>query len=269
VRLALMSAALTGFCIAVPVGSAMSQEESLLDQAERLADRGEAREARQALVRWESDFGESATLDQRARAWFLAGRLAEGGDEAELSYLRVIIEGSTTPYADDALLRLAQYKHAEAEYAKVVEYLGRLRRDYPTSEHGPEALLWISRAARELGDTHRACAAAEQGIAELAPGDTLLERSFRAEQSACGAAERTYTVQVAAFRDEAAAQNLARELLIAGYDAWVLSANADDPIYRVRVGRGLLEAEAQSLIERLVEEGHSPFLVSQPERIGG
>jgi cell division protein FtsN len=76
-------------------------------------------------------------------------------------------------------------------------------------------------------------------------------------------------VQVAAFRDEAAAQNLARELLIAGYDAWVLSANADDPIYRVRVGRGLLEAEAQSLIERLVEEGHSPFLVSQPERIGG
>jgi hypothetical protein len=252
-----------------PVGSAMAQQEGLLDQAERLADQGEVREAREALARWESDFGESAPLDQQARAWFLAGRLAEEGDEAELSYLRVIIEGSTTPYADDALVRLAQYKYAEGEFAKVVEYLGRLRRDYPTSEHGSEALLWISRAARELGDTHRACAAAEQGLAELVPGDTLLERSFRDVQSACGSAERTYTVQVAAFRDEAAAQNLARELLIAGYDAWVLSSDGDDPIFRVRIGRGLLEAEAQALIERLVEEGHSPFLVSQPERSGG
>jgi tetratricopeptide (TPR) repeat protein len=269
VRLALTCVALTGYSILAPVGSAMAQDDSLLVQAERLADRGEVREARQALARWESDFGGSAPLDQRARAWFLAGRLAEKGDEAELSYLRVIIEGSTTPYADDALLRLAQYKHAEGEFAKVVEYLGRLRRDYPTSEHGPEALLWISRAARELGDTHRACAAAEQGLAELAPADTLLERSFRDERSACGSAERTYTVQVAAFRDEAAAQNLARELLIAGYNAWVASADGDVPIYRVSVGRGLLEAEAQALIGRLVGEGYSPFLVSQPERIGG
>ncbi len=268
-RLALTCVALTGYSILAPVSWAMAQQESLLDQAERLADRGELREALQALARWQSDFGGSAPLDQRARAWFLEGRLAEEGEEAELSYLRVIIEGSTTPYADDALLRLAQYKYAEGEFAKVVEYLGRLRRDYPSSEHGPEALLWISRAAREMGDSHRACAAAEQGLAELAPADTLLESSFREVQSACGSAERTYTVQVAAFRDEAAAQNLARELLIAGYDAWVLSTDGDDPIYRVRVGRGLLEAEAQALIERLVEEGHSPFLVSQPERIGG
>jgi tetratricopeptide (TPR) repeat protein len=268
-RSALVCAALTGCSILAPLGSAMAQQESLLEEAERLADRGAVQEARQALLRWESDFGGSAPLDRRARAWFLAGRLAERGDEAELSYLRVIIEGSTTPYADDALLRLAQYKYAEGEFAKVVEYLGRLRRDYPTSEHGPEALLWISRAARGMGDTHRACAAAEQGLAELAPADTLLERAFREEQSACGAAERTYTVQVAAFRDEAAAQSLARELLIAGYDAWVLGADADGPLYRVRVGRGLLEAEARSLVERLVGEGHSPFLVAQPERIGG
>ena len=269
VRLALICAALAGYGVTTSSGSALAQEESLLDRAERLADRGEVREARQALGRWQSDFEESAPLDQRARAWFLAGRLAEAGDEAELSYLRVIIEGSSTPYADDALLRLAQYKYAEGELAKVVEYLGRLRRDYPTSEHGSEALLWISRAARQLGDTHRACAAAEQGLVELVPGDTLLEVALREELAACGAVERTYTVQVAAFRDEAAAQNLARELLIAGFDAWVLAADADEPIYRVRVGRGLLEAEAQALVERLVAEGHSPFLVAQPERIGG
>jgi tetratricopeptide (TPR) repeat protein len=246
-------------------GPGGAQQAALLEQAERMADRGEVREARQTLARWESDFGGSAPVEQRARAWFLAGRLAEEGEEAELHYLRVIVEGSSTTYADDALLRLAQFKYAQEEYAKVVEYLGRLRRDYPTSEHGPEALLWLSRATRQLGDLQRACAAAEQGLVELAPGDTLLQRSLREERQACGAAERTYTVQVAAFQDEGAAQNLARELLIEGFDAWVLAASPNDPIYRVRVGRGLLEPEAQALLERLTRVGHSPFLVSQPE----
>ncbi len=268
-RFALVGAMLLACGPLAKAGSLRAQDLTLLEQAERMADRGEVPEARRTLARWQSDFGESAPLDQRARAWFLAGRLTEDGEEAELLYLKVIIEGSTTPYADDAFLRLAQYKFAKEEFAKVIEYLRRLRRDYPTSEHGPVALLWISRAARKLGDGQRACGAAEQGLLELAPGDTLLERAFREEQATCGAADRAYTVQVAAFRDEAAAQRLARDLLVAGYDAWVLSATPDDPIYRVRVGRGLLEAEAQALLQRLAEEGHSPFLVSQPERGGG
>ncbi len=51
-----------------------------------------------------------------------------------------------------------------------------------------------------------------------------------------------------------------------GYDAWVLSASPNDPLYRVRVGRGLTEAEAQVLIDRMARAGHSPFLVSQTLR---
>ncbi len=233
-----------------------------------MADRGENREARQLLARWQSDFEGSASPEQRARGWFLAGRLAEDGAEAELYYIRVIIEGSTTRYADDALLRLGQYKYAQGEFGKVIEYLGRLRRDYPTSEHGREALLWVARAARELGDPQRACSAAEQGLMELAPGDTLMERALLEERAMCGSAERTFSVQVAAFMEEGSAQNLARDLLLAGYDAWVLGATPDDPIYRVRVGRGLIEAEAQALADRLVQQGYSPFLVSQPNRGG-
>ncbi len=255
--------------LALAVREAAAQEASLLDQAERHAGAGETREARQALARWESEYGESAPLALRARAWFLAGRLSEEGAEAELHYLRVIIEGSSTEYADDALLRLAQYKHARAEYARVVEYLGRLRRDYPTSEHGPVALLWIARAAAELGDAERACAAAEQGLAELSPADTLLEAALREAQAGCRARVRTYTVQVAAFQDEVAAQELAGTLLRQGFDAWVLNATEHDPLYRVRVGRGLIEGEAEALMERLIVAGYSPFLVSQASRLGG
>ncbi len=242
--------------------TAMAQE-TLLEQAERLADRGEPVEAREALTRWEEGYGRTATAADRARAWFLAARLADDGVVAELHYLRVIIEGSNSPYADDALLRLGQFKVAEEEHARAIEYLGRLRRDYPTSEHGPEALLWIARAARGLGDPERACDAADQGLEEVAPGDTVLARSLTEERSSCQNVERTYTVQVAAFKEEVAAMNLARRLLTEGYDAWVQNATDRDPLYRVRVGRHLTESEAHAQADRLAAGGHSPFLVSQ------
>ena len=250
-------------------GTVGAQESSLLDEVERLADRGEVQEARQALVRWQSDYGESAPLDQRARAWFLSGRLADDAPSAELEYLRVIIEGSTTPYADDALLRLAQYKFAQGEYGKAIEYLGRLRRDFPTSEHAAAGLLWISKSARAMGDVERACGAAEQGLREVSPVDTALDRSLSEERETCRVAPRSYTVQVAALKDEVAAQSLARELLSGGFDAWILNATPQDPLYRVRVGRDLVEGEAQALIERLSRAGYSPFLVSQARSAGG
>jgi tetratricopeptide (TPR) repeat protein len=241
-----------------------AQDTSLLDRAERLADRGDAHAASQALAQWEAEAGGTATLNERARAWFLAGRLADDAAEAELYYLRVVFDGSSSRYADDALLRLGQYKYAQAEYAKAIEYLGRLRRDYPTSELAAEALLWVSKASGALGDSERSCAAVEQGLRELAPTDTLLGRALRDERSRCGESVRRYSVQVAAFKDMAAAQSLARSLLNDGFDAWVMNATERDPLYRVRVGRGLIEAEAQALADRLVQAGHSPFLVSQP-----
>ncbi len=244
-------------------GRVDAQDRSLLDRAERLADQGDARAARQALAQWEAGSGDEAPLDDRARAWFLAGRLAEDGADAELHYLRVVFDGSSSRYADDALLRLGQYKYAQAEYAKAIDYLGRLRRDYPTSELAAEALLWVAKAAGALGDSERACAAAEQGLRELAPTDSLLELALIDERGRCGESVRRYSVQVGAFQDVAAAQGLARRLLNEGFDAWVLNATERDPLYRVRVGRGLIEAEAQALADRLAQAGHSPFLVSQ------
>lgn len=252
--------------IALSIGTATDarpQETSLLEQVERLADRGELLEARQALERWRTEAEGSSPSEERARGWFLTARLEENGDAAELHYLRVVIEGSSSPYADDALLRLAQLNYARGEYERAVEYLGRLRRDYPTSEHGPEALLWVARSARARGDPDRACSAADQGLQELPPGDAELEAVLREEKSTCRQVATTYTVQVAAFQDEEAAQRLARQLLEQGYDAWVLNATPRDPLYRVRIGRGLIEGEAQALLQRLLREGRSPFLVSQ------
>lgn len=256
-------------CVVMLTRGVAAQESSGLERAERHADRGEVEAAREALAGWQREFESSASLNQRAHGWYLAARLAEDGAAAELNYLRVVIEGSATAYADDALLRLAQYKYAQGEHSKAIEYLGRLRRDYPTSEHNAVALLWLSRSASALGDAERACEAAEQGLRELPPGDAELERLLREERAACQESVRTYTVQVGAFNDAESAQSLARELLARGFDAWVLNATPQDPLYRVRVGRGLIEAEANRLADRLVADGYSPFLVSQSGQAGG
>ena len=256
-------------CLLVLTRAVAAQQSSALDRAETYADRGEAEAAREALAGWQSEFGSSATLNQRVRAWYLTARLAEDGATAELNYLRVVIEGSSTSYADDALLRLAQFKYSQGEHSRAIEYLGRLRRDYPTSEHNAMALLWLSKSASALGDAERACEAAEQGLRELPPGDAELERSLHEERAACEESARTYTVQVGAFNDAGAAQSLARDLLAQGFDAWVLNATPQDPLYRVRVGRGLIEAEAGTLADRLAAVGYSPFLVSQSGQAGG
>jgi tetratricopeptide (TPR) repeat protein len=256
-------------CLVMLTRAAAAQESSALERAERHADRGEVEAAREALAGWQSEFESSATLNERARAWYLAARLAEDGATAEFNYLRVVIEGSATAYADDALLRLAQFKYSQGEHSKAIEYLGRLRRDYPTSEHNSVALLWLSRTASAMGDAERACEAAEQGLRELPPGDAELERSLHEERGACEQTARAYTVQVGAFNDAGAAQALARELLAHSFDAWVLNATPQDPLYRVRVGRGLIEAEAETLADRLVAAGYSAFLVSQSSEAGG
>ena len=262
-----LTAVILGLAVGIP-GRASAQRTSL-DQVERLVESGAATEARGALERWEREFGAEAGPEERVRAWYLAGRLAEAGAEAELYYLKVAIEGSSSSYADDGLLLLAQYQFARGEHVRGIDYLSRLRRDYPTSEHAAAALLWIARGARALGDEERACVAAEQGLREVMPGDTAASRGLAAARAPCDAAAGGYSVQVAALSDGEAAQNLSRQLFAQGYDAWVLGPEQGEGLYRVRVGRGLATPTAQTLVERLVAVGYSPFLVSDRSTPGG
>ena len=251
------------------LGAGLAQEADLLDRAEAAADRGETLVARDLLSRWERESEGSASVEERARGWFLKARLTEDAERAEVLYIRVVIEGSSTRYADDALLRLAQYSFVSGDHSKAIEYLGKLRRDYPTSEHGPDALLWIARTASAQGDGQRACQAAEQGLKEVAPIDTALARALAEARRDCGGVAGRYTVQVAALHDALAAQRLAQDLLDQDYTAWILNATPSDPLYRVRVGRSLTEEAAQDMLRRLEEAGFSPFLVVERSGQGG
>jgi cell division septation protein DedD len=75
--------------------------------------------------------------------------------------------------------------------------------------------------------------------------------------------ERPWTVQVAAFRVPGAAEDAARRLRSAGFDAYVVSGEGADgaPTYRVRVGRYQSRAEAREVAEHLRGgRGLAPFV---------
>ncbi len=268
-RFAVRVACLTVALILIGALEVGAQGEDLLDQVESLTDRGETLSARDILGRWEREHQDAATPENLARFWYLQARLTPEAARAEMLYLRVVIEGSSSVYADDALMRLAQYAYTAGEHSKSIDYLGRLRQDFPTSELNAEAMLWIARNSHAQGNAEGACTAAEQGLREVAPTDATLLRALGEARAECGGAQGRYTVQVAAFKDGSAAQQLARDLMGRGYDTWILNGTPGDPFYRVRVGRGLDETRAEEVLGRLTSEGYSPFLVTEARRPGG
>lgn len=252
------------------VWAAQAQVASPLDRAERALLEGRTAEAREIVARWRQEASDTAAAE-RARGWYLSGRLALDAAEAELYYLRVLLDASDSGYADDALLRLAQYQLALGNPVRAEEYLIQLRRDYPTSELGREALLWLSHAKRHRGEHGAACDAANQGLNELRPGEANLRAALVEALQRCReparppAAGASYSVQVAALSSAEGAQALSERLRQAGFDAWVEPPGTGG-LHRVRVGRGLLEADAQRLAQQLIAAGYAAFLVADGKR---
>ena len=124
-------------------------------------------------------------------------------------------------------------------------------------------------AAPRHEDKARGAPAPEPPRSEAAPaphpyasrGETLVEKPATADSPAIGdkaarpAAEATgpWAVQAAAFKTQAQADALQRQLKQAGFDAYVASAAGSDgqPNYRVRIGTFKSKAEAQRVAERV------------------
>jgi len=69
------------------------------------------------------------------------------------------------------------------------------------------------------------------------------------------AGEAPFTVQVAALRERAEAESIARRLAGRGYDAYVVDPQpGGTPMYRVRVGRFADRSEAERVMRRLAQE---------------
>ena len=203
------------------------------------------------------------------------GMLAPDAPTAATSLQRVVVEYGMSPWADDALLRLAQLFEAQNDPAGAVQAVERLRRDYPDSPVLSRAQFVGARAAFDLRDPTRGCGYVRDALAGA--GDDVEFRnqvSFYAArcavpEPATPVADSTrrgaprFAVQVLAGKSAPQVDELLTRLKTMGYDAHVVRDTTG--YFKVRVGRYATRDEAQRALARLkVQVGGQPFLVTEP-----
>jgi hypothetical protein len=206
------------------------------------------------------------------------GMLAADAYAAATSLQRVVVEYGTSPWADDALLRLAQLYEAQNDPASAVQWVERLRRDYPDSPLVPDAAFVAARAAFDLRDETRGCAFLQQ--AQRGAGDDVEFRNQIAFYAArcptagpasgpgldTGAGARRATrfgVQVLAGKSAPEIDEMLTRLKTLGYTAHVVRDSSG--YLKVRVGPYATRDAAQRAQAQLkVRLGGQPFVVEEP-----
>jgi hypothetical protein len=118
---------------------AWPQAAETLDGVEELVRAGRSEEARQELLRWwNREYGDASRRDVQRGLW-LRAQLTVDPRQASLDYRRLVVEYPGGPYADLALLRLAQSAFALGDSAAAREHVTRLQRDYPAGSATREA----------------------------------------------------------------------------------------------------------------------------------
>lgn len=273
-------AALLTLLLASPLGA---QQDSTLQLALRLVTEGQGDSAR-ALVR--SRLGRTPSSDSLyPEILYTAGVVAADADSALRYFRRTSIEFSQSPWADRALLRLAQLAFADGDLSSTLRSAQRVLTDYPLSPVRPQAAFWAGRAQLDLGDIAAACgflahAADSAGtdvelanrarfylqrcqLASLARPDSVRTDTSITAATPPAAAAVMYAVQISAVRSVASADQAMQSARRAGYDPRVV--RDPDGFLKVRVGRFRTRAEAQRLLTELRRRiGGTPFVVEEP-----
>jgi tetratricopeptide (TPR) repeat protein len=204
------------------------------------------------------------------------GMLAPDAGVAATSLQRVVVEYGTSPWADDALLRLAQLYEAQNDPASAVQWVDRLRRDYPDSPLLPKAEFVAARAAFDLRDETRGCTFLRD--AQNGTGDDVEFRNqvafyaarCAAPASATGAGSDTgtrrgtrFAVQILAGKSAPQVDEMLTRLKSLGYTAHVVRDTTG--YLKVRVGPYPSHDAAQRVQTQLKARlGGQPFVVEEP-----
>jgi hypothetical protein len=202
------------------------------------------------------------------------GMLAPDAQTAATSLQRVVVEYGTSPWADDALLRLAQLFEAQNDPGGAVQSVERLRRDYPDSPLRPRAEFVGARAAFDLRDEVRGCGYLRD--AEAGAGDDVEFRnqvSFyaaRCEPSTSAAPlpdstprRARFSVQVLAGKSAPQIDEMLTRLKGMGYTTHVVRDSTG--YLKIRVGPyASRDAAQRSLAQLKARLGGQPFVVEEP-----
>ena len=160
--------------------------DSIFRRARRLVSEGDGPTGRalvDSLLRAASE-GTPAYGD----ALFWRGALAETAADAERDYRRVIVEYPLSPYADDALLSLAELEQARGDRAAAYQHLQRFVREHPASPARARAGLAAARLAFEQHDSNHGCAMISEARASVGANDVELRNQIEYYGSHCSTA---------------------------------------------------------------------------------
>lgn len=206
---------------------------------------------------------------------YTQGSIARTVVEMQRAFQTVAVEYPTSPWADDALLRLAQMDFASRNYAGTVRGAEQLRANDPSSPLVPAASYWAARASFELGKTPDGCAWITRGLASESP-DVEAKNRLEFLQGRCGSgagdsaaaplpparpAAGPWGVQVAAVSSQASANSVLSQLKTMGMTGSVVRESGN--LYKVRVtGLASREAADSAVVAIKAKLGGSPFVLT-------
>lgn len=206
---------------------------------------------------------------------YTQGAIARTAAEMRRAFQQVAVEYPTSPWADDALLRLAQMDFASRNYTGTVRGVEQIHANDPSSPLIPTADYWAARAEFEQGNTTAACGWITRG---LSAGGTDVEARNRLEflQGRCSGGADTapavtpagpaptsagaWGVQVAAVSSQASANAVVAQLKEIGMPGVVVPEGGN--LFKVRVTGLPTREAADSAVARIKAKlGGTPFVL--------
>jgi hypothetical protein len=179
-----------------------AQSDPQLRQAVTLAQDGN-RDSALALVRAVQAAADQST-PRYAEALYTAGILSTDPDSMRRMLQQVVVEQSLSPWADDALLRLAQLDYAGGNLPAATRDLERLRTDFPRSDIFADAAFWAARTYFDAHQERLGCEWVGMGLARAADGSPTIRdklQTFARRCSATALAEGSAKAPAGAPRD--------------------------------------------------------------------
>jgi len=251
----------------LPPGDGLAAQS--LDRVEELSRLGRTEEARALLQQWWDEARDGAPQRDLQRGLWLRGRLTVDPNLAELDYQRLVVLYPSSPYAPQALLRLAQSAHANGDAATAERNVTTIVRDYPTSPARAEAEAWLRDAGAPPPPTEAPRNAA--ATSQPAGGNTAVQPPAAPPSSpainpstgrtpAPADAVLEWSVQFGAFTDENRAFALHGELIAAGLAARLVRVSGSGFVH-VRIGRFATRAEASAQLQQVTAGGFTAAIV--------
>ena len=120
----------------------------------------------------------SPGTNEYAEAVFWRAVLAATAAEAEMDYRRIVVDYTSSPRVEDALIRLAQLELSRANHDGALRHLNRLVTEHPNGASRPRAGYWMARALFDKNDIPGACAANADALARTSENDAELRNQI-------------------------------------------------------------------------------------------